>query len=277
MPQKVAEIQARHPESELVVAENRDQVLDLIGDADGLFGAPNAMEFAAAEQIRWVQAFSAGVEWLWNVPALQARDDVVVTNMRSAHAATIADHCFGMLLYFTRALPDFKVFHDREEWGRGQVLRQDGGARREDDRHRRVRQHRAGDRAARRRLRDEGAGRRCAPRRARRRRRGGLAARPAGRDVPDAGRAGDLGADHAADARPDQAGPDRDAEAGLVRDGDVARQHRRRAGPDRGAEVGPGRGGRPRRDARGAAAGRRPALEGAELHRHAAHLGQVRR
>ena len=121
-PAKVAEIQARHPDSELVIAENRDQVLDLIGDADGLFGAPNAMEFAAAEQLQWVQAFSAGVEWLWNVPALQARDDVVVTNMRSAHAATIADHCFGMLLYFTRALPDFKAFHDREEWGRGQVL-----------------------------------------------------------------------------------------------------------------------------------------------------------
>lgn len=121
-PSKVAEIQARHPNTQLVVAENRDQVLDLIGDADALFGAVNAMEFAAAEQIRWIQAGSAGVEWLWNVPALQGRDDVVVTNMRSAHAATIADHCFGMLLYFTRALQEFKAHHDREEWARGQVL-----------------------------------------------------------------------------------------------------------------------------------------------------------
>lgn len=121
-PAKIAEIQARHPNTQLVVAENRDQVLDLIGDADALFGAPNAMEFAAAEQIRWIQAFSAGVEWLWNVPALQARDDVVVTNMRSAHAATIADHCFGFLLYFTRALQEFKEHQDREEWARGEVL-----------------------------------------------------------------------------------------------------------------------------------------------------------
>ena len=118
---KVAEIQARHPNSELVVAANRDQVLDLIGDADGLFGAPNAMEFAAAEQLKWIQAGSAGVEWLWNIPALQGRDDVVVTNMRSAHAATIADHCFAMLLYFTRAIPQWKELHDKAEWGRGQV------------------------------------------------------------------------------------------------------------------------------------------------------------
>jgi phosphoglycerate dehydrogenase-like enzyme len=79
------------------------------------------MEFAAAEQIRWIQAGSAGVEWLWNVPALQGRDDVVVTNMRSAHAATIADHCFAMLLYFTRGLPEFFQFHQRAEWARGQV------------------------------------------------------------------------------------------------------------------------------------------------------------
>jgi phosphoglycerate dehydrogenase-like enzyme len=119
--ERVAEVQARHPGVDLVIAENRDQVLDLIGDADALFGAVNAMEFAAAEQIRWIQAGSAGVEWLWNVPSLQARDDVVVTNMRSAHAATIADHCFAMLLYFTRGLPEFKELHDRKEWGRGQV------------------------------------------------------------------------------------------------------------------------------------------------------------
>jgi phosphoglycerate dehydrogenase-like enzyme len=118
---KVAEIQSRHPESELVVAANRDQVLDLIGDADGLFGAPNAMEFAAAEQIKWVQAGSAGVEWLWNVPALQARDDVTVTNMRSAHAATIADHCFAMLLYFVRDLKDLIDHQSRGEWARGQL------------------------------------------------------------------------------------------------------------------------------------------------------------
>jgi phosphoglycerate dehydrogenase-like enzyme len=119
--QRVAEISARHPGTELVIAANRDQVLDLIGDADGLFGAVNAMEFAAAEQIRWIQAGSAGVEWLWNVPALQARDDVTVTNMRSAHAATIADHCFAMLLYFTRGLEDLIAAQGREEWVRGQL------------------------------------------------------------------------------------------------------------------------------------------------------------
>jgi phosphoglycerate dehydrogenase-like enzyme len=119
--ERVAQVRERHPSVELVVVGSRDEVLDQIGDADAVFGSVNAMEFAAAEQVRWIQSGSAGVEWLWNVPALQARDDVVVTNMRSAHAATIADHCFAFLLYCTRGLPEFKQFQDREEWARGQV------------------------------------------------------------------------------------------------------------------------------------------------------------
>lgn len=119
--ERIEGVRARHPDVEIVVADGRDEVLDLIGDVDGMLGAVNPMEFAAAEQIRWIQAGSAGVEWLWDVPALQARDDVVVTNMRSAHAATIADHCFAFLLYFTRGIPEFKALHDRQEWGRGQV------------------------------------------------------------------------------------------------------------------------------------------------------------
>ena len=121
-PERIAEVQARHPGVELVVAETRDQVLDQIGDADGLFGHVSAMEFAAAEQLRWIQAGSAGVEWLWDVPALQRRDDVVVTNMRSAHAATIADHLFAMLLNFTRCLRELGEAQQREEWVRGQLL-----------------------------------------------------------------------------------------------------------------------------------------------------------
>ncbi|MCC7369324.1 MAG: D-2-hydroxyacid dehydrogenase [Chloroflexi bacterium] len=117
--QRIAEIQARHPEVELVAVHDRDHLLDQIGDADGMLGHVTAMEFAAAEQIRWIQAGSAGVEWLWNVPTLQGRDDVVVTNMRSAHAATIAEHLYAMLLSFTRALPAFAKLQEQSHWGRG--------------------------------------------------------------------------------------------------------------------------------------------------------------
>ena len=52
-------------------------------------------------RIKWIQAMSAGVEWLREIPALAA-SDIVVTNARGAHAATIAEHAFGMLVFLAR-------------------------------------------------------------------------------------------------------------------------------------------------------------------------------
>ena len=52
-------------------------------------------------QVKWIQALSAGVEWLREVPAL-AESEVVVANARGAHAATIAEHTFGMLIFLSR-------------------------------------------------------------------------------------------------------------------------------------------------------------------------------
>ena len=51
--------------------------------------------------VKWIQALSAGVEWLREAPAL-AESEVVVTNARGAHAATIAEHAFGMLVFLAR-------------------------------------------------------------------------------------------------------------------------------------------------------------------------------
>lgn len=51
--------------------------------------------------VKWIQALSAGVEWLREVPALAA-SEIVVSNARGAHAATIAEHAFGMLVFLAR-------------------------------------------------------------------------------------------------------------------------------------------------------------------------------
>jgi phosphoglycerate dehydrogenase-like enzyme len=57
---------------------------------------------------------------MWEVPGL-ADSDVVVTNMRGAHAATIAEHAFAMLLTHTRGLRAFEQRQRDHEWGRGQL------------------------------------------------------------------------------------------------------------------------------------------------------------
>jgi D-3-phosphoglycerate dehydrogenase len=54
---------------------------------------------------------------MWRVPGLQ-ESDVIVTNMRGAHAVTIAEHTFAMLLTHTRALRGFEQRQREHRWGR---------------------------------------------------------------------------------------------------------------------------------------------------------------
>jgi phosphoglycerate dehydrogenase-like enzyme len=119
-PERLAELGRQYPTVEFVVPEDRETTPSLMGDVEAVFGQLRADEFASSKQLRWVQSNSAGVEWIARVPGL-ADSDVVVTNMRGAHAATIAEHAFAMLLALTRALPTFAQHQRDHEWGRGQA------------------------------------------------------------------------------------------------------------------------------------------------------------
>jgi phosphoglycerate dehydrogenase-like enzyme len=115
---RLAELERAHPGVQFVVPEDRKDAPGLMGDVDALFGQLTPDEYAQSQKLRWVQSSSAGVEWIATVPGL-VESDVVVTNMRGAHAATIAEHTFAMLLALTRCLPGFAANQQRNEWGRG--------------------------------------------------------------------------------------------------------------------------------------------------------------
>ena len=82
---------------EVVVGRIADEVLETV---------PN---------VKWVQALSAGVEWLRDAPAL-AETDIVVTNARGAHAATIAEHALGMLVFLARRFDALYRAQQEREW-----------------------------------------------------------------------------------------------------------------------------------------------------------------
>ncbi len=119
-PERVAVLEAAYPGVRFIVAPERGAVRGLIPEADAVFGNVTSEEFASATRLRWVQSPGAGVEWLAKVPAL-VEGAVVVTNTRGAHAATIAEHAFALLLSLTRSLRAFAAYQEREEWGRGQI------------------------------------------------------------------------------------------------------------------------------------------------------------
>src|ERR1700730_10573320 len=117
--ERLAELSQQHG-VEFVVPERGQPTASLMTDVDALYGQLTADEYANAPRLKWVQSSSAGVEWMWNVPGL-ADSDVSVTNMRGAHAATIAEHTFAFLLTHTRGMRRFEQKQRDHEWGRGQL------------------------------------------------------------------------------------------------------------------------------------------------------------
>ena len=97
------------PQVKLVQASGADLTREIV-DADGFVGGPlSAAQIQSAKKLRWVQAFSAGVEnQLFLTGNTAMRDSaIVLTNNRIAEGPELADHAFAMLLALTRQLPRF--------------------------------------------------------------------------------------------------------------------------------------------------------------------------
>ncbi len=118
-PQRFAELEQQHG-VQFILPQQGDPTAPLIGDVDAVYGHLTADDYPHAKNLKWVQGPGAGVEWMWRVPGLQ-ESEVLVTNMRGAHASTIAEHTFAMLLSHTRGLRSFDALLHEHTWGRGEV------------------------------------------------------------------------------------------------------------------------------------------------------------
>jgi phosphoglycerate dehydrogenase-like enzyme len=102
----------------MVEATSRDEALRAASSAEVVAGSGrlfNRELVAAAPELRWVQAMSAGVEHF--CPCL-AGSEIVLTNARGAHPIPIAEHFLALLLALTRRLPEFLTLKARHEWRR---------------------------------------------------------------------------------------------------------------------------------------------------------------
>ena len=107
--------QMRHefPAVQFIVPDSSEQNLAAAADAEVAFGSVTAELLAAAPRLKWVQSASAGVEWM---PPELADTDIVVTNTAGAHAATIAEHAFGMLIALARRFDDLRQAQRDKVW-----------------------------------------------------------------------------------------------------------------------------------------------------------------
>jgi phosphoglycerate dehydrogenase-like enzyme len=113
----LGQVREAFPQMTFVMTNDPAVALREVADADAIFGQPGPELIRAAKQLRWVQSPSAGCEWMWDTPELPSLD-IAVTNMRGAHAATIAEHFFAMTLYLTRQFPTLLEAQRQRRWQR---------------------------------------------------------------------------------------------------------------------------------------------------------------
>lgn len=110
------------PDLEIVRVESSVEAIPHIADADVYYGRPSDELVAAAPNLKLIQAQSAGVDFLMKMPVLAA-SSIPLANTRGAHAPSIAEHAFALLLSLTRALPATFDWQRSKYWARGEGYR----------------------------------------------------------------------------------------------------------------------------------------------------------
>jgi phosphoglycerate dehydrogenase-like enzyme len=100
----------------------REELLDHCANMDILFGPPTVEVLEAAPHLKWIQAPSAGVEFVATIPAL-ANADVLLTNTRGAHGPSIGEHTIALLLAMTRHIPESVRQQDQHVFDRSKLYR----------------------------------------------------------------------------------------------------------------------------------------------------------
>jgi phosphoglycerate dehydrogenase-like enzyme len=106
---------------DLEVCEVKDdaEALKEIVDADAYFGKVTPELLAAAGQLRWIQATSAGLDNYF-FPELNAHE-AQVTNMRGIYSDVIAEHVFAFLLSLSRGMQIYIRRQLERKWDKHNV------------------------------------------------------------------------------------------------------------------------------------------------------------
>lgn len=106
---------AAAPNVRVIAGLTPEQALARAAEADGIDARFATAEFLAeANNVRWVQSMSAGIDRYTGVKPLVDDDRIVMTNQKGAYGPAIADHVFGMVLSLARNL---RFYADRQREG----------------------------------------------------------------------------------------------------------------------------------------------------------------
>jgi phosphoglycerate dehydrogenase-like enzyme len=112
---QIAEVEAAAPGMRILITRDRDEVeraLDEIEIAVG--GFPRDL-LTRARNLRWLQQWGAGADWLLRYPGV-AELDFVLTSASGVHPIPISEHIMAFLLTFARGLHRAVRAQERHAW-----------------------------------------------------------------------------------------------------------------------------------------------------------------
>lgn len=119
-PERADWLRAAFPGLEILAAADTAAAARLVPGADVIIGFCDPGTLAAADRVRWVQLFSAGVERCVSLPELRQRNPLL-TNMQRVAAPVMAEHVMAMVLAFARGLNRYIPQQATGEWNRDLV------------------------------------------------------------------------------------------------------------------------------------------------------------
>lgn len=113
----VEKIRSVSPSLEVVQSEDKEEALHLIEDADILFAGFFSKDlFLAAKNLKWIQAWGAGVDRFLFPEVVKSQ--VMVTNAGGVHPTPISEHVIGVMLCLCRKLHLFIRNQMERKWER---------------------------------------------------------------------------------------------------------------------------------------------------------------
>lgn len=106
------------PGVEIVSVRTVEEAIAAMPGAQVLIGFCNQQIFEAAESLRWVQVYFAGVEDCVEQPAMKA-GGLVLTNGQRLGSPTLADHAIALMMAQTRSLSGYLASQQRGQWAPG--------------------------------------------------------------------------------------------------------------------------------------------------------------
>jgi phosphoglycerate dehydrogenase-like enzyme len=120
--ERLAKIRSAAAPITVVQAQDENQAVAEVADADALFGSLTPAMLKSARKLRWTQSPTASME-KYLFPEL-VDSPVIVTNMRGIFSDVIADHVFGFILCFAK---NFHIYIRQQMEGVWRVLGREAG------------------------------------------------------------------------------------------------------------------------------------------------------